>query len=139
MSQNCTITDAKQVFPGVTALNSTPFTTYEDVEKEIEVLNLKLQTLNLEGIMLIVLCDDANFVSESLNNFLWVTFTRSSPANDIYGVNSFTNHKHWGCKGPLIIDARTKIHHAPPLIKNLDIEAKVDKLGEKGSSLHGII
>jgi 4-hydroxy-3-polyprenylbenzoate decarboxylase len=139
LSQNCTITDAKQVFPGVTALNSTPFTTYEDVEKEIEVLNLKLQTLNLEGIMLIVLCDDANFVSESLNNFLWVTFTRSSPANDIYGVNSFTNHKHWGCKGPLIIDARTKIHHAPPLIKNLDIEAKVDKLGEKGSSLHGII
>jgi 4-hydroxy-3-polyprenylbenzoate decarboxylase len=139
LSTNCTITDAKLVFPGIIALNSTSFTTYENAEKEIEVLNGKLKTLNLEGIMLIVLCDDANFVSESLNNFLWVTFTRSNPANDIYGVNSFTKHKHWGCNGPLIIDARVKPHHAPPLIKNLDIEAKVDKLGEKDSSLHGII
>jgi 4-hydroxy-3-polyprenylbenzoate decarboxylase len=139
LSTNCTITDAKLVFPGIIALNSTSFTTYENAEKEMEVLNLKLKTSNLEGIMLIVLCDDAHLVSESLNNFLWVTFTRSNPANDIYGVNSFTKHKHWGCNGPLIIDARVKPHHAPPLIKNLDIEAKVDKLGEKGSSLHGII
>lgn len=137
--ENCAIENGKWVMPGVIALSSTTFTTYENAEKEIETLNLKLETLNLKGLMLIVLCDDTNFVSEDLNNFLWVTFTRSNPANDIYGVNSYTKNKHWGCKGPLIIDARIKPHHAPPLIKNLDIEAKVDKLHEKGASLHGII
>ncbi|MFO0936706.1 MAG: UbiD family decarboxylase [Gemmataceae bacterium] len=31
---------------------------------------------------LIVLVDDADFTSRSLSNFLWVTFTRSDPAND---------------------------------------------------------
>jgi 4-hydroxy-3-polyprenylbenzoate decarboxylase len=137
--KKCTIENGKFVLPGIIALNFLTFTTDENAEKEIEVLNGKLQTLNLEGIMLIVISDDAHFVSENLNNFLWVTFTRSNPAKDIYGVNSFTKHKHWGCKGPLIIDARIKPHHAPPLIKNLDIEAKVDKLGEKGGSLYGII
>lgn len=139
LNENCTINDAKLVFPGVIALKSNSFTSYENAEKEIEVLNSKLKTEKIEGIMLIILCDDVDFVSENLNNFLWITFTRSNPANDIYGVNSYTKHKHWSCKGPLIIDARIKLHHAPPLIKNLDIETKIDKLGKKGGSLHGII
>ena len=77
------------------------------------------------------------FIEESLNNFLWTTFTRSNPANDIYGVDSFTEHKHWGCNGPLIIDARKKPHHAPALIKNTEVEKRVDKLFGEGSSLFG--
>lgn len=131
--------NAKMVLPGVVALNFPSFTAYENATQEVETLNSQLSTLNLDGLQLILLVDDANFVSENLNNFLWVTFTRSNPANDIYGINSFTLHKHWGCKGPLIIDARIKPHHAPPLIKNPDIEKRVDKLGEKGGSLYGVI
>ena len=131
--------NAKMVLPGVVALNFPSFTTYENAEQELSTLNSQLSTLNLNGLQLILLVDDADFVSENLNNFLWVTFTRSNPANDIYGVNSFTQHKHWGCKGPLIIDARIKPHHAPPLVKNPAIEKRVDKLGEKGGSLYGVI
>ena len=81
--------------------------------------------------MLIVLTDNAPFVSETLNNFLWTTFTRSNPANDIYGVDSFIKHKHWGCNGPLIIDARKKPHHAPDLIKDENIEKRVDEILKK--------
>ena len=136
---NCTIDNGKLVMPGVIALNFDAFTNYENAQKELETLNSKLETINLEGVMLILLVDDANFVAENLNNFLWITFTRSNPAQDIYGINSFTDHKHWGCKGPLIIDARIKPHHAPPLIKNAEVEKRVDKLSEKGGSLHGII
>ncbi|HET6245824.1 MAG: UbiD family decarboxylase [Bacteroidetes bacterium] len=88
---------------------------------------------------LIILCDDSRFTSATLNNFLWVTFTRSNPSHDIYGVDSFTQHKHWGCTGSLIIDARSKPHHAPPLYSDPSIEKKVDALGEKGASLFGII
>lgn len=136
---NCTIDNGKLVMPGVIALNFDAFTNYENAQKELETLNSKLETINLEGVMLFLLVDDANFVAENLNNFLWSTFTRSNPAQDIYGINSFTKHKHWGCNGPLIIDARIKPHHAPSLIKNIEIEKKVDKLGEKGGSLYGVI
>lgn len=139
LMENCTIENGKLVMPGIVALNFNAFTTYENAEKEIEKITSTLSSQNLDGIMLIVLCDDAQFTAETLNNFLWTTFTRSNPANDIYGVNSFTQHKHWGCNGPLLIDARIKPHHAPPLIKNATIEQRVNKLGEKGGSLYNII
>jgi 4-hydroxy-3-polyprenylbenzoate decarboxylase len=84
---------------------------------------------------LIVLVDDSGFTARSLNNFLWVTFTRSNPAKDIHGVGEFTCDKHWGCRGPLIIDARIKPHHAPPLVEDPLITKKVDALAARGGPL----
>ncbi|PCI96414.1 MAG: 3-octaprenyl-4-hydroxybenzoate carboxy-lyase [Flavobacteriales bacterium] len=133
---NCQIDNSKLVMPGVIAINLNEFTDYKTAEQEIETLNSSLTTQDLNGVMLIVLTDDAQFVSETLNNFLWTTFTRSNPANDIYGVDAFTKHKHWGCNGPLIIDARKKPHHAPDLIKNENVERRVDKFFEKGGSFY---
>ena len=118
------------VIPGVIAMDAQPFTTYENAEKELKTLSNSLASENLDGIMLIVLSDDASFVEGSLNNFLWTTFTRSNPAKDIYGVDPFTEHKHWGCNGPLIIDARKKPHHAPDLIKDVEVEKRVDGILE---------
>jgi 4-hydroxy-3-polyprenylbenzoate decarboxylase len=94
---------------------------------------------SLQQFPLIIICDDSDFTSKTLNNFLWVTFTRSNPSHDIHGVKSFVENKHWGCNGSLIIDARIKPHHAPPLIKDPEIEKRVDALGTIGGSLHGII
>jgi 4-hydroxy-3-polyprenylbenzoate decarboxylase len=88
---------------------------------------------------IIVICDDSTFVAESLRNFLWVTFTRTNPATDIYGIDAFTENKHWGCRGPLIIDARLKPHHAPPLVEDPEITRRVDALAAPGGPLHGII
>ncbi len=84
---------------------------------------------------LIVICDDQNFCAESLNNFLWVTFTRSNPATDIYGVEESIIDKHWGCRGSLVIDARIKPHHAPPLIEDAEITKRVDALAASGCIL----
>lgn len=84
---------------------------------------------------LIVLVDDSAFAARSLSNFLWVTFTRSNPAADICGIGEFTHHKHWGCTGPLIIDARIKPHHAPPLIEDPLITKKIDALAARGGPL----
>jgi len=133
--------NVRLVMPGILALKGTSYTNNANAEKEIAQLcsSLAGQENQLKGLPLLILCDDSDFVSHSLNNFLWVTFTRSNPANDIYGVNAFTEYKHWGCKGPLIIDARIKPHHAPLLLKNEEIEKRVDKLGEKGGSLFGVI
>jgi len=139
LANNCQINNGEFILPGIVALKSTSFSSYENAEEEINLLTDQLSTEKLNGVMLIVLADDPSFVAETLNNFLWVTFTRSNPAKDVYGINSFTKHKHWGCKGPLIIDARIKPHHAPALIKNAEVENQVDQLGQKGGSLFGII
>ena len=87
---------------------------------------------------LIVIVDDSEFTARNLGNFLWVTFTRSNPAADIEGIDSFIDQKHWGCRGPLVIDARIKPHHAPPLVEDPEIERRVDALAAPGGPLHGI-
>jgi 4-hydroxy-3-polyprenylbenzoate decarboxylase len=87
---------------------------------------------------LIVLVDDSEFAARSLNNFVWVTFTRSNPAADILGIGAFTHQKHWGARGALVIDARIKPHHAPPLIEDPAVTRRVDALAAPGGPLHGI-
>ncbi|HZZ29707.1 MAG TPA: UbiD family decarboxylase [Pirellulales bacterium] len=87
---------------------------------------------------LIVIVDDSQFTAASLANFLWVTFTRSNPAADLDGIGSFVEHKHWGCAGALVIDARLKPHHAPPLLPDLEVSRRVDKFFAAGGPLHGI-
>jgi 4-hydroxy-3-polyprenylbenzoate decarboxylase len=93
----------------------------------------------IRTVPLVVVVDDSAFTAGSLRNFLWVTFTRSNPAADIEGIDSFIEQKHWGCAGPLVIDARIKPHHAPPLIEDPGIEKRVDALAAPGGPLHGIV
>jgi 4-hydroxy-3-polyprenylbenzoate decarboxylase len=132
---------AKLAMPGVVCMQIGLFTTYQTAQHEIAALEGRLLPWKngLGGIALIILCDDANFTAQTLNNFLWVAFTRSNPAHDIYGIASFTEFKHWGCAGPVIIDARIKPHHAPPLEKDPAVERKIDRLFNKGGSLFGIL
>ena len=73
-----------------------------------------LEQQNLNGIALITLVDDSNFVCEHFLNWLWVTFTRSNPAYDVYGLNAENKNKHFSCSIP-VIDSRIKPHHAPVL------------------------
>ena len=115
------------VMPGVLAITASTYTTQQEAEQTVAELNTHLKDQSLEGLALIVLCDDAEFTAETINNFVWVTFTRSNPATDIHGIGAFTKNKHWGCTGPLIIDARKKPHHAPELIKDPEVEAKIGR------------
>jgi 4-hydroxy-3-polyprenylbenzoate decarboxylase len=129
------------VMPGVIALKVSPFQSYATTVKEIDILNNLLQskTGELQTVPVLVICDDAAFVSETLRNFLWVTFTRCNPSHDIYGIESSTINKHWGCKGPLVFDARIKPHHAPPVMTDAATEKKIEKFFNKGGSLYSIL
>ena len=80
----------------------------------IEDLVISLESHSLDGIALITIVDDAIFTAEDFSNWLWVTFTRSNPANDMHGLNSQIINKHFSCTIP-VIDARIKPHHAPVL------------------------
>lgn len=129
----------KMAMPGVLAIQAPKYTSEQETEQQVAILNNHLKDTTLDGVPLMVLCDDAAFTAQNINNLVWVTFTRSNPSHDIHGINSFTEHKHWGCKGPVVIDARIKPHHAPELIKDPEVEKRVDALGVKGGVLHGII
>jgi 4-hydroxy-3-polyprenylbenzoate decarboxylase len=92
----------------------------------------------LRAFPLVVIVDDAAFTATSLENFLWITFTRSNPAADVHGVDAETRQKHWGCRGPLVIDARLKPHNAPPVEEDSVVSAAVDALAASGGPLAGL-
>ncbi|MGG9972181.1 UbiD family decarboxylase [Ferruginibacter sp. SUN002] len=127
------------ILPGIIALQTKAFTNYENAETEMQSLNDQLSSAQnislLNEFPIIIICDDASFIASHLNNFLWVTFTRSNPSHDIYGIGSFSINKHWGCTGSLIFDARIKPHHAPPVEKSAETEEYIQKIFNKGGSL----
>jgi 4-hydroxy-3-polyprenylbenzoate decarboxylase len=113
--------------PGVMVLQAPVYSNKATTLTEIDALSEQIKAPDFAGLPLIILCDDADFTAKTINNLLWITFTRSNPATDIYGVDAFTEHKHWGCKGPMIIDARKKPHHAPELIKDAATEININR------------
>ncbi len=136
------ILNPKLFHPGIIVIQS-PF--YQSHTKEQEPFfqhicqELSRYKEEFQGIVLCILVDDADFTSESWNNFLWVTFTRSDPAQDISGLNNSVLNKHWGCEGTIVIDARSKPNHAPILETDPKIERRVDQMAAIGGPLHGII
>lgn len=146
-------TDVRVCQPGIVAVTAPSFAarkhgdasckTSDDDDSIDSAVRRFCDTVSMEHTLntfpLIVLVDDAAFTARTLNNWLWVTFTRSNPAADVHGIGSFTHEKHWGCRGSLIIDARIKPHHAPPLIEDPAVTQRVDALAAKGGPLHGVI
>jgi len=127
----------KIVLPGVLAIQGPAFKS----EGETAVRRFCLAFgpgASLNSFPLIVLVDDGDFAARSLDDWLWVTFTRSNPAADIDGVGAFTRQKHWGGEGALVIDARIKPHHAPPLVEDSQVAKRVESLAAPGGPLHGI-
>ncbi len=124
---------------GVIGLSLTPFTDYSQAKTEIQKLASRIQDhrAEFEGIVQIVVYDDFKFPvqPENLNDYVWITYTRSNPANDVYGVDEFTENKHWGCNGPMIIDARKKPHHAPELKVDPATEKSIERFFGKGRVL----
>ncbi len=132
--------DPRLALPGVVVVSGPRHTRATAAEREMRRLAAQLagQAARLKSLPLFVVCDDAEFSARTLNNFLWTAFTRSNPSHDVYGAGEFTEHKHWGCTGPLLIDARRKPFHAPPLVEDPAVTRRVDQLAAPGGPLHGL-
>jgi 4-hydroxy-3-polyprenylbenzoate decarboxylase len=127
--------------PGVIALRAPPFV--PDAQGDDAAVARFCRELTARDAIsrfpLVVLCDDSKVCAQSLRDFLWIVFTRSNPACDVHGLSSFVRHKHWGCDGSLVIDARKKPHHAPTLEPDPLVSRRVDLLAQRGGPLHGLI
>lgn len=129
--------DPRCALPGILIVRGPKYTAaaqQEDAAMQRFVSDYTAQGA-INGFPLIVIADDSDFTARTLNNFLWVTFTRSNPAADVYGIAAFSEQKHWGCRGSLVIDARIKPHHAPPLIEDPAVTKKIDALAARGGPL----
>ncbi len=131
---------ARIVSKGIVVINGPAFKTYTNAKIQVNRLKKHLHFQSgLETLPMLVIADDSEFCARSFANFLWVTFLRSNPSHDIYGVNEKIEYKHWGCIPPFIIDARRKPFHADPLEPDQKTIDKVNGLAKKGGSLSGVI
>lgn len=119
----------KIITKGILAIEAVNHQWSKISSEQLEALSMQLAAFkNFSAkIPLIVVCDDADYIAKDFNNFLWITFTRSNPSHDIYGINERFENKHWCCDS-MIIDARIKPHHAPVLEKNCAVEKRVDEI-----------
>ncbi|MEL6674314.1 MAG: UbiD family decarboxylase [Bacteroidota bacterium] len=125
--------------PGVVLVEGPAFEDDRTGEQQAQALADALpNNAQWDQLPLVILVDDADFCAAKEKNWLWVTFTRSNPSHDIYGVDSSISYKHWGCEGALVIDARIKPHHAPPLVEDPAVSKRVDELAVKGGPLAGL-
>lgn len=130
------------VMPGVLAVTLKPFSSYDHASREISEFELLFKDIGgtmKDRVAMIIVADEGGEVAASLNNFLWISFTRTNPSHDVYGVNETIQFKHWGCTGPVILDARIKPFHAPLLQKDPEVENRINKLFLPGGSLQGRI
>ncbi len=131
-------TDSRVCLPGIVSITAPRLTSAVDGHLRQFCEHLS-HDHPLRTFPMVVLVDDSAFASATLNNFLWVTFTRSNPASDLDGAEATVTDKHWGCRDTLVIDARIKPHHAPPLIEDPAVTRRVDELARRGGPLHGLI
>jgi 4-hydroxy-3-polyprenylbenzoate decarboxylase len=123
--------------PGVLAVEAPPYAQAQgrDGERFCAAFD---PAASINRFPLILLVDDSDFAARSLNNWIWATFTRSNPAADLYGIGASTRQKHWGCEGSLVVDARVKPHHAPPLIEDPAVTRRVEAMAAPGGPLYRI-
>ena len=116
---------------GVIAIMLTPFSNYSNAKLEIKKLSdwIEKRKEKFNGVVQIIIYDDFVFkpASDNLNDYVWITYTRSNPSYDIYGVGEKTENKHWSCEGPMIIDARKNPHHAPELKLSAQTEKSIER------------
>lgn len=94
--------DAKVFCPGCLVLSGPSFQTEPSAGSRLA------ESPSLSQWPLIVLADHAKQTAASTASFLWTTFTRFEPAQDIYGRSVQLNRFHPSLEMPVVIDARMK-------------------------------
>ncbi len=88
--------------PGTLVLQGTPY------DQDAELGRRIAGATELSDWQVIVLVDDSDAATESIQEFLWTFFTRFEPAADIHGAATSVHRFHVGLDAPVVIDCRMK-------------------------------
>lgn len=137
---SCTlISNPVYLITGVVGVVLRKYSTHQEAKKEITEFANWIHTHKTdfnELAQIVIYDEDFNFdPSKRLNDYVWLTYTRSNPSHDVYGVGENYQNKHWACEGPMIIDARKKPHHAPELKVSEATSKSIERFFKKGASL----
>jgi UbiD family decarboxylase len=88
--------------PGTLVLQGTPYS------QDAELGKLIAAAPALSDWQVIVLVDDSDAATESMQEFLWTFFTRFEPAADIHAAATSVRRFHVGLDAPVVIDCRMK-------------------------------
>jgi len=87
---------------GTLVVQGIPYSESPDLAREIA------EHKDLEQWPFILLVDNSDAATCSMQEFLWTFFTRFEPAADIYGRSSSVHRFHVGLEPPIVIDCRMK-------------------------------
>ncbi len=120
--------DPRLVIPGILTLTGPDYRDRISGENDRKKLVEAFESGDPINRLPLIVLFDRKAPRATLRDFLWCTFTKSDPANDLDGIGAFTDRKHWGVRGSLVIDARSKPHHAPELIEDPDVADRADRI-----------
>jgi 4-hydroxy-3-polyprenylbenzoate decarboxylase len=125
------ITSAKNAMPGVIVLQGPA---YDEAARDAFMAQIEAALAHWEfrenypWISIVDSALDSSLDSGNLRDFLWLTFTRSDPAKDVFGYHAQVREKHWGCVAPLMVDARIKPHHQKALTVPAEIRERARQI-----------
>lgn len=76
---------------------------------------------------LVVISDDARRAAAAEANFLWTTFTRLDPAQDLIAAETVVGENHLGYRAPIVLDARLPADFPDELVCDDDTADLVDR------------
>jgi 4-hydroxy-3-polyprenylbenzoate decarboxylase len=125
------ITSAKITMPGVIVLQGPA---YDEAARDSFMAQIEEALAHWEfrenypWISIVDSALDSSLDTGNLRDFLWLTFTRSDPAKDVFGYHAQICDKHWRCAAPLMIDARIKPHHQKTLTVPAEISERARRI-----------
>jgi UbiD family decarboxylase len=119
-------TKPKVFLPGTLVLQGDAYTTNPQLPAEIA------RSQNLQNWPVILLVDNTDEATCSMQEFLWTFFTRFEPAADIHAASTSVRRFHVGLEAPLVIDCRmkpwyTEVLEVDPATKEL-VDSKIAKI-----------
>lgn len=110
----------KPFLPGTLVIQGTAYSKSPTLGKEVAGWN------DLQNWPVVILVDNTDLATCSMQEFLWTFFTRFEPAADIHANNSSVSRFHVGLEPPVVIDCRLKPWYTDVLEVDKETKEKVD-------------
>ena len=115
----------KVFLPGTLVIQGEGYTEAPDLAKQLAGQE------NLSNWPVILLVDNSDEATSSMQEFLWTFFTRFEPAADIHGKSAAVHRFHVGLEPPIAIDCRMKPWYTDVLEVDKKTKDKVDSVYSK--------